>query len=438
MVSPPLRAVVVGAGSRGYGVYGRWALDHPADIDIVAVADPDPVRRARFGQAHGLPESARYADVAALVAARPDAPTAIVASPDRRHAADATQLLAAGLDVFLEKPMAVNLGELAGLVRAARSARGRLSVAHVLRYTAYFRAVHDAVTSGRLGDIVSVVHDETIAWWHMAHSYVRGNWAVAELSSPAILAKCSHDLDILAWNSPSPVTRVASFGSLRHFRPEAAPPVALTRCTDGCPVDDCAFDARRIYHSPEAEPWLIEAVVDDPAVPGRLEAALAVGPYGRCVYQAGSDVVDHQVVAMERADGTTMTLRFSGHGEAGARSMRYDGTRATLRGSFGQRSSLRIDDRSGASEEVDFASGSGHGGGDDAIMRAFVAHASTGRALPTDVDAAIESHMLAYAAEESRLEGRMVDMRDVRARFQDRLVHDDAPRRPDALASTDR
>jgi len=414
-VKDPLLAIIVGAGNRGHGVYGRWALDHPDDIGIVAVADPDPDRRARLARAHGIPETARFPDTATLVAAGVDAQAAIVASPDRHHASDAIDLVQAGLDVLLEKPVAVGPDELAQLVRSTRTARGRLSVAHVLRYTAFFGLVHEIVTSGRLGDVVSVVHRETIAWWHMAHSFVRGNWAIAATSSPAILAKCCHDLDILTWNSASPVSRVASFGSLKHFRPERTPLGALARCTDGCPVD-CPFDARRIYLNPDAEPWLVEAVADDPT-PGSIEAALERGPYGRCVYGAGSDVVDHQVVVMERADGATLTLHFDGHGEVGARTMRYDGTRATLRGIFGERPALRIDDNAGGSEVIEPEPRGVHGGGDDAIMRAFVDHAAAGQALPTDIDDAIESHLLAFAAEESRIEGRIVDMVEVRARL---------------------
>lgn len=418
-MSHPLRAVLVGAGNRGHSVFGRWALEHADDIAFVAVAEPDPARRTRFGDAHRIPQSHRFVDTAALVAAGIDATAAVVASPDRSHATDAIRLLEAGCDVLLEKPMAVTPDEFAMLLQRSRAAPGRLSVAHVLRYTPFFRAVHDIVSSGRLGEIVSVVHSETIAWWHMAHSYVRGSWAVAETSSPAILAKCCHDLDILTWNAGAPVTRVASFGGLRHFRPQEAPAGAALRCTDGCPVAACPFDARRIYLSPHAEPWLVEALTDDPEQ-GAREDALRTGPYGRCVYHAGSDVVDHQVVAMERADGSSTTLRFSGHGDAGARTMRYDGTRATLRGVFGAQPSLEIHEHGEDVEtiEVPLLDG-GHGGGDDQIMRAFVARAREGMPLPTDLESAIESHLLAFAAEESRLGGRVIEMVGVRARLLD-------------------
>ncbi|CAN5572692.1 hypothetical protein BH23CHL8_BH23CHL8_01790 [soil metagenome] len=99
--------------------------------------------------------------------------------------------------------------------------------------------------------------------------------------------------------------------------------------------------------------------------------------------------------------------------------MRYDGTRATLLGVFGPRLALEIHDHGGSVEVLDIGSSAGaHGGGDDAIMQAFVAHATTGRPLPTDVDSAIESHLLAFAAEEARLGGRVVDMSELRARVR--------------------
>ena len=50
-----LEAVLLGAGNRGYGVYGAWALEHPDRLRFVAVADPDPLRRERFAREHGIP-----------------------------------------------------------------------------------------------------------------------------------------------------------------------------------------------------------------------------------------------------------------------------------------------------------------------------------------------------------------------------------------------
>ena len=74
----------------------------------------------------------------------------------------------------------------------------------MLRYTPFFRNLHEIVQSGRLGQIVSVEHRENIAYWHMAHSFVRGNWRNRAILSPLILAKCCHDMDILVLDITGP------------------------------------------------------------------------------------------------------------------------------------------------------------------------------------------------------------------------------------------
>ncbi|GAC1442778.1 MAG: hypothetical protein NVSMB52_00340 [Chloroflexota bacterium] len=304
-----------------------------------------------------------------------------------------------------------------------------LSVAHVLRYTSLFTAVHEIVQSGRLGDIVTVEHRENVAYWHMAHSYVRGNWRRSEDTAPMILTKCCHDLDVLSWIlSPFPVRRLHSFGSLMHFRAENAPPGAPDRCIHGCPVaDSCPFYAPRMYPSDSVE-WPVTALSTDLSVQGRTHA-LETGPYGRCVYRCDNDVVDHQVVTMEHENGTLATLIMQGHSHEEGRTMRYDGTRATLRARFGYTQSPEItlhDHSTGTAETVPLCGthSGGHGGGDTGTIRAFAEAIRGGRSTGrTSAQASLESHLLAFAAERSRENGTVVDMdayrRDIRPAARD-------------------
>lgn len=414
----PVEAVLVGAGQRGHEVFGRWALAHPQQLAFTAVVEPDAGRRERFAAEHAVPAERRFGDVVELLASGLSPGAAIVATPDLTHAEIAVALLRAGYDVLLEKPIAANLDELRWLVGAAGAALDRLQVVFELRYTPFYRAIHEIVRSGRLGEIVSVTHAENLAPWFMAHSYVRGNWGSTTRAAPAIVAKCSHDFDLLAWNAVAPVRRVSSFGSLFHFRPEAAPAGALARCTDGCPVGDCRFDARRIYLGPERREWVVPVVSAD-GTAGGMEAAVRSGPYGRCVYHAGSDVVDHQVVAMELADGATMTLLFNGHSyqaAESARTTRYDGTRATLRAILGEQPSIEVADHGGGVESVALPSvEDGHAGGDDAMLRAYVDHLRTRTPMLTNARDAVEAHLLGFAAEEARRSGAVVDVDEVRA-----------------------
>ncbi len=404
-------AILIGAGQRGHFVYGRWALDHPGRLRIVAVADPRRDRIERFGDAHGIPPSHRFDNPDTLLALPHIAPAAIIASPDRMHHRHVLAALDAGYHVLAEKPMAATLAECVELVDASARSAASLHIGHVLRFTPFFQTLKEVVQSGRLGDIVTVEHRENVRSWHMAHSYVRGNWGRAETATPMIVAKCCHDFDILHWNLDSPVTRLSSVGSLFEFHPERAPKGATERCTDPCPVADCPYDARRIYLDPAMQGWPIHVITDDLSREGRVEA-LQKGPYGRCAYRAESNVVDHQIVTMELESGASVALIMHGHSHEESRTMRYDGTRATLRGFFGRQQSITvIDHLSGQPEEIAIGSGvGGHGGGDSGIMEAFLATVETGVPPDTPATESLESHFLAFLAEEARESGTVIDV----------------------------
>ncbi len=425
---PVVDAVLIGAGSRGTFAYGTAALAHPAHVRFVAVAEPDPERRARFANQHALPPDRCFASWEDLLAAGQLAPALVCCALDRLHVAPTVAALETGYHVLLEKPMAVTPEDCVRLVQTSERVNRVLMICHVLRYTPFFSTLHDIVASGRLGDIVTIEHRENVAYGHMAHSFVRGNWGHTARSSPMILAKCCHDLDMLVWMmDDNPVIRVHSFGSLLHFRPDRAPAGAPARCTDGCPAaDDCAFYAPRFYLNPHA--GYFGAVVSvDSAPEARLEA-LRTGPYGRCVYHAGNDVVDHQVVSMEHRTGAVTTLVMHGHSHDEERTLRYDGTRATLRARFtynGPPDITVYDHRSGATTDIPVpaADDSGHGGGDSRLMEAFAravwrADNRTNTEAFTSARTSVESHLLAFAAERSRATGTVIDMAAYRAELE--------------------
>lgn len=412
-MTPPITAVMLGAGGRGYYAYGPYALQHPDELRFVAVAEPNQARRERFAAAHGIPPERCFESWEQLLAGGKLADACFNMTQDQLHLPSTLAALDAGYDMLLEKPMANRLADTVALVQAAERAGRLMQICHVLRYSPFFAKLHEVLASGRLGDIITVEHRENVVFWHMAHSFVRGAWRNVAASSPMLLAKCCHDLDILAWNVARPVERLHSFGSLMHFRPEHAPPNATARCTDPCPAaDDCPFDARRIYLDPDQTGWPITAITEDLSAEGRLRA-LETGPYGRCVYRCDNDVVDQQMVTMELEGGATVMLAMHGHSHKEGRTMRYDGTRATLRGNFeyGEGQIEIHDHRTGRCEEVPIdAAASGHGGGDFGIVRSFV-QALRGTAPPlTTARESLESHLLAFAAEESRLHGTVVDM----------------------------
>ncbi len=396
-MSKPIDLVLMGAGARGAHAYASYAFEHPDEVRFVAVAEPDPVRRQRFAEEHDLDESRVFASWEDLIAAGQLADGALITTQDQMHVGPAVAAMEAGYDVLLEKPMADTLEGCVQLVQTAERTGRSLQICHVLRYTPFWRTLHDVISSGRLGEIITVEHRENVAWWHMAHSFVRGNWRNKELSTPMILAKCCHDLDILVWNLAHPVKRLSSVGSLMHYAPESVGPEIPLRCTDGCPIEpECAFSAIGIYLDAHLLPRLRRLEEGEAAPPtwpfltlshdlswDARKHAIETGPYGRCVYRCDNNVVDHQTVLMELENGASVTLVMHGHSNEEYRSMRYDGTKATLRARFGRPDEIVIYDHGKSEPEIvpipTALGASGHGGGDLGNHALVPARAARGR-----------------------------------------------------------
>jgi hypothetical protein len=130
-------------------------------------------------------------------------------------------------------------------------------------------------------------------------------------------------------------------------------------------------------------------------------------------------VVDHQVVAMQLADGSTITLQLNGHSYQSfesARLTRYDGTRASLRARFSPEPAMEIHEHGGGSESVAVPEHiEGHDDADDRIMEGFVSHASSRKPMLTNARGAIEAHLLGFAAEEARLRDAVIDVASLRS-----------------------
>jgi predicted dehydrogenase len=416
----PLDLVVIGAGARAFFAYGPYVGQHPDEARIVAVAEPNPVRRAQFADYFDLGNDRCFASWEELLSRPQLAPAALVLTQDQMHVAPAIAALERGYHVLLEKPMAQTPEECVRLVQAAERTGRMLQICHVLRFTPFFNTLHDIITSGRLGQIISVEHRENITYYHMAHSFVRGNWRNRALSSPLILAKCCHDMDILFWNH-GPVKRLSSFGSLIHFKPENAPAGAALRCTDGCVVaDECPYYAPRLYTGPNAR-WMSRIISETQTDEARLEA-LRTGPYGRCVYQCDNDVVDNQVISMELESGVSVSMTFVGHSQREGRTIRIDGSRATLRAKFidGEDAIDIQDHLTNATVYMPVPkAASGHGGGDFGLMKAFVGALRAGHTEAlTSARNSLESHLMAFAAEEARATGRSVQMAEYRRQVE--------------------
>jgi len=409
----PVKLALIGAGQRGYGAYGPFVLSNPFKAQFVAVAEPDAERREIFRQAHGLTADATFCCDDDFFNAGIKCDAVLICTQDKQHFPMAIRAMEAGYHVLLEKPMSPNAAECIALGECAEKTGRILVVCHVLRYTKFFMKLRDILDSGAIGKLITISYNENVGYYHQAHSFVRGNWRNTEESSPMILAKSCHDMDMLLWLAAGNCTRISSFGGLAHFTASQAPKGAARRCLDGCEAEaSCPYSALKIYLHSGRRSWPTDVLTANPTEENIIEA-LKEGPYGRCVYYCDNDVVDHQTVNLEFDNGVTALFSMSAFTHTISRTIK-------LMGSHGE---IRADMESNEIEVHSFISGdctlyqltpatSGHGGGDTGIMQAFTALVA--QDIPnegkTSHKESVQSHLMALAAEESRILGITIDL----------------------------
>ena len=397
---------ILGCGNRGGETYGNL-LTESGKFTVAALCDRDPDRLAYYGARFG---GETFSDEEEFFAKR-RADVLVVATMDRDHVRQGIRGLELGYDLLLEKPISDSREECEALLAAQKRSGGKVLVCHVLRYAPAFVCVDELLRAGKIGQLIEIQAFEQVAYWHVAHSYVRGNWRRREETAPMILAKCCHDLDLLQYYAGSRAKSVASVGDLAYFKCGNAPAHAAKRCLC-CPlIETCPYSAKRIYIDTWKEGGCLPSVWPHiqitsayPLTEQALYEALEAGPYGRCVFACDNDVVDHQIVEIAFEASLTMMGFTAGCG----RIMRFHGTLGeivldeladTVR--FcpfgGKEETFRISDLG--------AVASGHGGGDAGLCKMLYEVLSGNETEATSLAASIESHLMAFAAEESRLSG---------------------------------
>ena len=407
--------IIIGAGNRG-NVYAAYAEKFPEAMKIVGVSDILVYRTKRLSDKHGVAPEMRFGHFREVFASgKKLADAVVIATPDDRHYEPCMKALELGYDVLLEKPVAQTEKECKAILRQAKKYGRIVGVCHVLRYAPYFLAMKEVVDSGVLGQIVSIQHLEAIRYAHMAHSYVRGNWRDSNETTPIILAKSCHDLDILRWIIGKPCKSIVADGNLFFFKKENAPEGAPMYCTDGCPhADKCPYNAITIYTKLKQHLGVfdLEGNRDPEFILSRLKDP-RYSNYARCVFHCDNNQPDHYVADMMFDGGVSVSFAMSAFVSHGSRRTRIMGTMGFLDGDLTQFTvwdyltrTPKVWNRKVS--DIPEYRGSGHGGGDLALARDFVeavAWQDPGR-LSSSIDVSLESHMMGFAAERSRRSGK--------------------------------
>ncbi|MCH7227765.1 Gfo/Idh/MocA family protein [Haloferula sp. A504] len=390
-----LTFAVIGCGSRGR-TYMRIARD--LGHSIAAFADPLSEARETMREISGDPATRAFETGEELLEEPRLADVALVSTQDAQHFEHAKAALLQGYDVLLEKPAATSSEEVEELARLARDRKRKLLLCFVLRYTPFYRALKKAVDDGMIGDLVCINASEGVGPWHYSHSYIRGHWAKSAESTPMIVAKCSHDTDLLHWLTGSEVTSLSSYQDRPYFTRDREPEGATDRCTDGCPhAGTCRYDAHRYLDDQRRWLRMVRADAESMTDEDILEW-LRTSDWGRCAWRCDQDAPEHQVVSMQFANGVTATLTMTAF-DTGRR-IRLHGTRGIIEGAThadGREPWIECRLHEGETTVIpvdDTPSGgyAGHGGGDFGLIEALP------DLLAGDEADFIEGHRIAFDA----------------------------------------
>lgn len=408
-----ITAILIGAGDRGANAYASYAINNPETIEFIAVVEKDNAKRENFQKAHNIPDDMAFDNWDDVFAKEKFADAVLICTNESYHYEPTKLAMAKGYNILLEKPITQNANTCVEIGDAAANYDKVFMLCYVLRYTPFFFEIKKVLDEGRIGQIKTIVHKEHTGIAHFSHSYVRGMFSREENAGPMILSKCCHDMDILNWLTDSKCVRLNSYATQTYFNEKNAPEGAPARCTDGCPVSDsCYFYAPKMY-SAQRSGFNVDMISLDKSPAGKMKA-LKEGPFGRCVYRCDNNVVDSQIINMEYENGANVSFSMTAYSEECYRTIHITGTKGEIEGNLEKNEFVVRDFASGKHDTVNVSTVlDRHSGGDYFIMTDFIKLVREGKTGGrTNAKGAVDSHVMCFAAEKSRKEGKEINIEE--------------------------
>lgn len=403
-----LKIACLGCGNRAR-VYLDLMAEQPENFDIVAAADIIPSRVDTIKKLSNNPNFLSFKNAKDLLDAPKVADVLVIATQDSHHFEPCIKALQKGYDIVLEKPMSDNVKNIIKMEEEAAKLGRRVIVCHVLRYTSFYRKLKEIIQNGELGDVITMNASEGVEPWHFAHSYVRGHWSIMENSTPTIVAKCSHDMDILHWMLEKKCKRISSFGHLSFFKDKNA------KHKNEYPM----FDAQR-YLEPQKKVWLDQVFDNIHGTNKEISEWLKTSKWGRSVFSCDNTAIDHQVINFEFDDSVTATFTMTAFNEG--RDYEINGTKARLRaGDFYKKHCdadiIITEHASGNVTKINVMDqnphikyGGYHAGGDVGYVKELFQLLTSPDPPLTSISNSVHSHIMAFASEEARLSGEVINV----------------------------
>lgn len=398
------KLAILGFGQRGRG-YANFAKNNPDKFEVSAVIENDAGRLNMAKEEY--PNAQLYSDYKDFIKDKVSADIVAICTQDDQHKEHSIAMMAAGYDLLLEKPIANNKKDCEEIYKASVKYGSKVMVCHVLRYSPFYSAVKKVIDSGELGEVITINASENVGYYHQAHSFVRGPWRNKEMSSPMILAKCCHDMDIIRYLMGEKCVSVNSYGSLFYFNGNHAPEGSTQYCSE-CPnADTCLWNAQKLYTTEDylwTTGYFVKRVGESKE---EVLRDLKGSQYDKCVFKNDNDVVDHEVTIMQFANGKTACHTMTAFSQKVYRDLKVHGTKAELYGLMEKNAfEIRYFGKETKKVTIDLSAvnSGGHNGSDYYMMNSVYKTLNGEKAAGiTYLDVSLESHLMCFAAEKSRL-----------------------------------
>ena len=389
---------IIGAGGRGTGFLKRLVSAHSQDAQVLGLADPNHVRMTGALEAAGA-ECECFTEASGLLR-RKDVDAVFITTPDYLHESTAVAALKARKHVFVDKPLATTVAGCMNIVRAARRSKKLLYMGFNMRFDPVVQKMKALVDDGVLGRVFSIEAQEFynggrtyMARWNRLKKFSGGLW----------VHKGSHDFDVINWLMGARPARVSAFANVSTLHPDGIPFELNKGETFGPRCGECQQAAR---------------CPDRFAIPEATygKDAIAVDGYVRdtCIYQSEKDTHDQGVAIVEFEAGQTAVHTEFFVTSLSNRLYTLVGDRATVKGDVHGSQVVVYPRWSGDVVTHTIARGAGgHGGADPVMVQNFLACIRGDEQPISDVVDGVWSVAEGEAAEISRAEKRMVEIREL-------------------------
>lgn len=421
-----LKAVLVGCGDRTC-VYTNFMVNEFQEVEVVAAVDPNIERRKFVHEHFNVPLDKCYSDIQEVLTQGKIADFVVNGTMDPLHVATSIPFLEQGYDMLLEKPITNNEKDLLKLASVAKERNCKLMICHVLRFSPFYREIKKTILSGEIGNVINIDTTERVGAYHSSVSYLRGKWnSEAKCGSSLLLAKCCHDIDLIAWfNNNTRPTIIYSEGKRDYFNEENAPKGSGNRCMVDCPKeikDKCMYDAEYMYIKNDLLPWYPWQCTgknyQDLTLEEKIESLKKDNPHGRCVYKCGGDLLNHQHVNIQFSNGSSACHTLILGAVKADRTIHVVGTKGEIEGSVSSgklyirtynKETAGYNERKVNFNETKGETG-GHFGGDKGLVKDFLSYLRDDEpsVSTTVIEDSLISHLVIYDADKSIIKGEPV------------------------------